>query len=683
MIFVRILIPYILGILLFYPFGQVTFRIGSGILTGLLYLFVLILNRFYLSFQVYRFKYGTGLLFIFLFFSLGTWKGIIHKEITDEKHFSHHKSKWLKGSISGEVAHKNDISRFIVNISEAIDKTKAIAVKGSLLVTLKTGSFANICHGDEIILVNKVMPIKAPQNPGEFDYQAHMAAKNIRHQVFIGQDEWIKTGFNTTNFISKFAGTLRDDQIKTYRKLIKDDEAFAIASTLILGYRADLNQDTFAAYSKTGTIHALSVSGMHVGLVYMVLNLLFRFLDKGRLQKVFKIFVICALIWFYALLTGFSPSVLRSAIMISVYIIAKTFHQQADSYNILAFTAFGLLIYSPFLVWDVGFQLSFLAVWGLIYLQPKIYHWFFFKQKWIDKLWSMMALSIAAQLTTLPLSIYYFHQFPVYFIISNLFIALPVMLLMYMGIMIFFGLHFLAPVFEHIIIWMNEGLKWIAKLPLATLEKIWISPLQMLLLSLGLFLLLYALSTFQKKILFLSLLCFLTFRLMECSKHFQIKTQKEIIFFSLQKGYATAFITGNKAFLVSDLNTGEKSFQFSIKPALDQRQVTVCHILSWDAEMQDDAFIKRHHQIRFHQFRLLLLDTFFNRRKIVNTPHFEIVLVHHHPTPALRHIQSSIHFDHLIFDSAKPSERQNFTDNIYASGYFLKKNKAYLINLNK
>ncbi|WAC42741.1 ComEC/Rec2 family competence protein [Pedobacter sp. SL55] len=142
------------------------------------------------------------------------------------------------------------------------------------------------------------------------------------------------------------------------------------------------------------------------------------------------------------------------------------------------------MVYDPFLIWDVGFQLSFLAVFGLVYYQPKIYNWLYFKNKWADKLWAAVAMSLAAQLATLPLSIYYFHQFPVYFIISNLFILIPITILMYLGIAILLvRVYFLAPIFEWIITFTNQGLKWISNLPYAGITEIWLNKWQLFLFS--------------------------------------------------------------------------------------------------------------------------------------------------------------------------------------------------------
>ncbi|RZK98297.1 MAG: ComEC/Rec2 family competence protein, partial [Pedobacter sp.] len=239
---------------------------------------------------------------------------------------------------------------------------------------------------------------------------------------------------------------MRKEQVAYYRTIIKNDEAFAVATTLILGYRADLDKATLSTYSRTGTIHALSVSGMHVGLVYLVLNWLLSMMSHSKWTSVVKMLIILTCIWFYALLTGFSPSVLRSVIMLTVFIIANSFNRNTNNYNILAFTAFSLLVYNPYLIWDIGFQLSFLAVIGLIWLQPMIQGWLDTKIGWMNKLFSVIAMSLAAQIVTFPFSIYYFHQFPVYFLIGNLFIMIPIAGIMYLGILILLlKLAFLGP----------------------------------------------------------------------------------------------------------------------------------------------------------------------------------------------------------------------------------------------
>lgn len=426
-----------------------------------------------------------------------------------------------------------------------------------------------------------------------------------------------------------------------------------MASTLILGYRADLSKETLAAYSKTGTIHALSVSGMHVGIIYIMLNWCLSFLDRNKLGKISKTLIICSLIWYYSLLTGFSPSVLRSAIMITIFIIAKQINRGNNSYNVLAFTAFILLVFNPFLIWDVGFQLSFLAVFGLVYFQPKIYKWFYFKPKWADQLWSTIAMSLAAQLATLPLSVYYFHQFPIYFVISNLFILIPITLLMYSGIAILvLRIYFVAPAFEWLINFTNDGLKWIAKLPYAGITEIWLDQWQLTLMILLIAALSIGFSTYKKNYLFIG---FLSWFILQSSLSFQkiISTkQSEVIFFSLRKNYAAAFIEGNTCILVSDLTPNDRNFEFFVKPALDKKHVDSITFIKWEEEFIASNFIKQNQQLMSKGKRILLLDETFNNQKIVNQPSFDFIWIHNSPKQKIEPLSKEIHFKALIIDAS-------------------------------
>lgn len=579
-LFLRILLPFLLGIITFYDASDPALKYIIGSLCLTTFLLLVLVNLYYKKLKAYKFKsWISGLTYTSLFL-FGAFLCILNKQCLSDSYFNSKQQSYLKVLVNDEPQLKSGILRFRGNVTKAYSYkngyTETEKIIGKLMVSIKTDSLnpVSLTYGDELIISANTTAIAPPGNPAEFDYRSWLAAQNIYHQVFLKQHQLVKLNENTGNPISAYALSLRARQVLFYRKLLKDDDAFAVASTLILGYRADLSQDTLNIYSKTGTIHALSVSGMHVGLIYIVLNWLFQCLDRSRLLKIGKVALIVVLIWFYALLTGFSPSVLRSAIMLSVYILAKSFNRQSNSYNIISFAAFCLLVYDPFLIWDVGFQLSFLAVLGLIYLQPKIQNWWYPKNKWINKLWEIMAMSLAAQLITFPLSIYYFHQFPIYFLISNLFIIIPIALLMYLGIIILLGkLEFLAPIFEWLIKFTNSGLRWIADLPLSSLSAIWISKTELWLLCIALTLFILALAGFKKRMLLVSLACFMIFQSFLAYDKLKAFHQKKTIVFNLRKNYATAFIWGQKAMVITNLNPASKEFKYFIQPALDQHKI--------------------------------------------------------------------------------------------------------------
>ncbi len=613
-----------------------------------------------------------------------------HNNALKENYFGNKNYDYLKVWVNNEPEKTNDILRFEAKVTHGYDKKQQINTIGNLLIALKVDSQNQIKldYGDELLIAAKYLPVEPAYNPAEFNFKSWLAAKNIYHQTFINQNQIIKLNQIKGNPILKYAIEVRKKQIAIYRKLIINDEAFAVASTLVLGYRTDLNKDTLLAYSKTGTIHALSVSGMHVGIIYVLLNLALFFLDNKKLLRLVKLSLIFSLIWYYALLTGFSPSVLRAAIMLSIFIVAKFFNRSSNNYNILAFTAFCLLFYNPFLIWHVGFQLSFLAVFGLIYLLPKIYKWLYLKNRMLDKLWSTIALCLAAQIATFPLSIYYFHQFPLYFIFANIFILIPIIFLMYLGITILvFKVYFLAPIFEWIINFTNNGLKWIANLPFSGINAIYINQWQLILLSLTLILFINALVNYNKKLLITAILSIFVFQSYTTFHKYQILNQKKIIFFSLRKNYATAFIEAKKAIILTDLSPEDKNYQFFIKPALDQLQITDLKHIKWENDNAVGLFIKKENQILFHNFHVLLMDNQFNYKQIKGLPKFNAIWLHENAKQQISSLHTTIIFNSLIVDATNNDYNiekfKQEADKFQIQHHILKKNNSYLIDLNE
>ncbi|MGY0037282.1 ComEC/Rec2 family competence protein [Pedobacter sp. NJ-S-72] len=406
-------------------------------------------------------------------------------------------------------------------------------------------------------------------------------------------------------------------------------------------------------------------------------------MDRKSILRWIKVIILLALIWFYALLTGYSPSVLRSAVMLSMFILAKAVHQDTDSYHILYFSAFCLLLYNPFFLWDVGFQLSYLSILGLIYLQPKLEKLITFRSFWLKKLWSLISLSVAAQVFTYPLSCYYFHQFPVYFIISNLFIALPVILLMYIGItLLMFRLYWLSPLFEWLIIFMNRGLEKIAGLPYSSINSIWYTKTELVLLCLFLFFLFAACSQKNKYLLVLSLLLFSCFQGLLAYDKIKTGQQQKIILFALNRNYAVAFISQKKAVLVTDLKPGDKTFSFHIQPALDQLKIRKITCLKWNESISMNGLIIKEHQLVFRNFRVLLLDTTLNNQKIRNKPIFDAVWIHRNAKVKISDLRQDISLKKIWVDASNKNYAiQNYLkDNINFSGsvIVLKKDKEYL-----
>lgn len=579
--FVQLLFVYIAGVVFAFHFPSLTLQHSCAVIAIMLFSGLLFLNFSYKKLKIYHYKVYWGPLFYLLLFFVAAWTCLIQIQELQTMHFAHHKAEFLKITVDDEPQLKNGLLRFKAKVIRIYQQDSSFVCIGKLLVTIpvKNDSAATITYGNVLLLPATYKMVEPPQNPGEFNYKRWLANHQVYHQLYIPPEKVFRFKQHAGHLLLAYAINLRKQQVAFFKKTLHHPDAFAVASTLILGYRADLSKETLAAYSKTGTIHALSVSGMHVGIIYIVLQHLLQFMNRATWLKICRTLLIIGLIWFYALLTGFSPSVLRSAFMLSTFIIGKTINRQSNSYNTMAFAALALLIYQPLLLFDLGCQLSFLSVFGLIYLQPLVYNLFYFKALWADKLWNYTALSTAAQLSTFPLSVYYFHQFPMLFLLSNLFILLPVSLIMYIGLLMLLGkVQILASLLEYLINLMNAGLSWIAALPYATIPSIWLRPYELILLLLLLIFGLRAFIKAKKQALFIALTAWLCLQSSLTLKQQQARHQQKTIVFKLYKHQAVAYISGQHALLYTDLNPQSAAYQYSIKPCLELYHITSLQI---------------------------------------------------------------------------------------------------------
>lgn len=211
-----------------------------------------------------------------------------------------------------------------------------------------------------------------------------------------------------------------DDRLA--RSGIKIDNVHLIGS-ISFGARDDVDKDTIQSFTNTGVIHVLAVSGMNVGLIYIVLDFLFRFLKSGRAGSFIHTLLMITGIWGYTIITGMSASILRAAVMFTFVIVGNSLRRNSNIINSLAVSAFILIAYNPAIIRDVGFQLSYAALLSIVVIQPYIYKLIFFRNMPADKVWLLLSVTFAAQLGTLPFTLLYFHQFPVYFWLANLIVV--------------------------------------------------------------------------------------------------------------------------------------------------------------------------------------------------------------------------------------------------------------------
>ena len=409
--FAHICIPFIVGLALVLVSG--TFA-NSLILVLSLFVGLLAFWKFinaksgifaYLSVYGLSFLFGSFVATLHVenqisIFQAGYKNGsLIQGEITE---ISNGNGQWNKAIVKANTLH--------------FDKKKNHTDACILVYLSKELSYLQ--KGDEVLIGAEITKIKNKNNPGEFDAEYYWKSRGIDAMAFVSSDELTWVDSNSPSFLS-YLLTGFSEYLNSVLKENLTGTDLAIAQALILGDKSLLDTETKNAFTNTGAMHILAVSGMHVGLILYLFLAIFGFFPRLLSKKQATIAIVIFL-WIYACITGLSASVLRAVLMFTVLALSQISSKQHDSINTLFFSAFILLLLNPLYVLDIGFQLSYLAMIGIFLFYPKVEKLLEVKTFILKELWQGTALGFAAQLMTTGISLFYFHQFPNYFVLSNL-----------------------------------------------------------------------------------------------------------------------------------------------------------------------------------------------------------------------------------------------------------------------
>lgn len=339
-------------------------------------------------------------------------------------------------------------------------------------------------YGDVILVKGDPQIVSSPANPEEFDYKRFLNFKNIYHQQFVRHGQVKRIGFAPESWVDHYALMTRRWADEALRGNISGDREKALASALVLGVTDGLDDELLSAYKATGTLHVLAVSGLHVGILYGLVLFMLGPLNKLKFGPWTLAVISIVILWAYAFVTGLSPSVLRAVTMFSFLAIAKPAGRHTNIYNTLAASAFCILWYDPFLIMSVGFQLSYLAVLGIVYIQPGLYNLWEPTNRVLDEIWKISCVSVAAQFSTLALGLLYFHQFPNYFLISNLFVIPGSFVVLILGLLMLATVLIqpIASALGFLLEWVIKAMNYVIfaleDLPFSLVENVYISPLQ-------------------------------------------------------------------------------------------------------------------------------------------------------------------------------------------------------------
>jgi len=401
--------------------------------------------------------------------------GALNTKLHNDRNFSDHYTNTLtiKDSINNSISFRvREIlkpskfhHKYVVDILN-IDSTKT---HGKVLLNVnKEGSEFNLKVDDVFITKTEFNEINIPLNPFQFDYKNYLKKQHIYHQLYVDDFELFLVS-NTKHTLFGYASQLRKHIQSKLKQYNFSNDEYAVINALILGQRQDISKEMYDSYAQAGAIHILAVSGLHVGIILFLLNYLLKpleFLKRGRL---YKIALIVLFLWCFAIIAGLSASVTRAVTMFTVIAIAMNLKRPINIYNTLAISIFVLLLFKPRFLFDVGFQMSYLAVIAIVVIQPHLYKLYQPKYKLDDLFWNIFTVTLAAQFGVVPISLYYFHQFPGLFFLSNLVIIpfLGVILgfgIIVIGLASFNGLpKFLFDAYSWIISNMNGFIEWVSR----------------------------------------------------------------------------------------------------------------------------------------------------------------------------------------------------------------------------
>jgi competence protein ComEC len=422
--------------------------------------------------------------------------------------------------------------------------------------------------GERIYIDQAPRIISGSTNPFEFDYKRYLERKRIYRQVYLSSGSWIRSGAKPELTPVTLAERFRLRLLTAYKNMDMGDKELHILSALTLGYKKDLEPEIKDIFASAGAMHVLAVSGLHTGIIYMIITFCFGFLNRNKAGRLIFLFIVLSILWMYVFITGLSPSVSRASLMFSFVAVGNIIRRPSNIYNTLAASAFFLLLVNPNNLFDAGFRLSYSAVFGIVFLQPRFLKIFNIRYRIVRYFWTLITVSVAAQVTTFPLSIYYFNQFPVYFWISGLFliplvtvlIPLGFFALMVSGIPLLSGM--LAGIANYLLNLLIRLLDIIEKMPMSVIN-LYFSPAQLLIIIcilISLFIFIYSEKKIHLKATLLLLIAALTVFLASRIKNL---TRKEIIVYDTDD-LVVHLITGKSNYIISENELRVESYEMDL-----------------------------------------------------------------------------------------------------------------------
>lgn len=597
----RGLLPYIFGIFLA-EFSSFTF--DNGLIYIVLSIIIIVLLLCFASVFFRTFSTFSKCLLPFLFFFVGFLNVGVKKmsfgEIESQK----------VASFSGKyVARITDFpvkkEKTVKVIAKIENPEWSCALPSAVLYLEKDSLAAHLSLNDVILVDGDFQKIAPAQNPFGFDYHSYMARKGVYYTSYIPSYNWTLLVRNQSVTIMSIAHQVQTKFSDLFSQYGLQGDEYSIITAILLGNDDTMDPQIKSNYAAAGVSHILCVSGMHVGIIFMILNFLLKPLDYSRRLSVAKSVLLLLAIWSYACITGLSPSVKRAATMFTFVTLGSLLHRHTTIYHSLFASLFILLLINPLLIFEIGFEMSYLAVFGIVIFQSRLASVYSPKTKIGTYFWGLVSVSIAAQLATFPLSIYYFGLFPNYFLLANMSVISLSFVVVVTGVALL-AVSFVPPLATAVgwllsreIKLMNWLIMSIATLPFSTTDQIPINFIQVLLLYAIIFVALFFLIK-KRTVLKYSLMSLIIIFLSSILFHkYQTGNRQQITFYHIEKMSVVGVNQGGKGMLLLDSAALTLSTWYDFNVKNHERQYSIqSELISIDSNYQSGTCRLQNHFLR-------------------------------------------------------------------------------------
>lgn len=608
----------------------------------------------------YAFNWGRGVLLYMLLAGAGALLVPLKDVRSQPRYFGkylHEKPvpDTLLVSIQEPMQERARSCKTIAAVTAVVRHRQVIPVNGSLLLYFqKSSKVNNLRCGDVVWICGTPGPIGNSGNPGAFDYRQYCAAKQLFYQAYIKTGCWRQTNHNNGTLLSRALLITRDWCVRTLQQYMGNGPESALAAALLIGYRYNLDRDMVQAYTNAGVVHIIAISGMHLALIYATLLWLLGWWPPHRLSNIAKAFIAISVLWGFALVTGAAPSVLRAAVMFTAIAIGQfVLNRYTNIYNTLAASAFLLLCYDPWLLLDAGFQLSYLAVLSIVICYKPLYSIWLVKHKWLNKVWEAVALTLAAQLFTIPVCLYYFHQFPNWFLPANLLIVTLSTIILY-GLIALLAVspwpalaHYVGAGVKYLTAAMNRLVVFIEHLPYAVTGNIYM-PLYAAICAYVIIAGLVAvwLRKWPKGWL-LALYAGLGWAAMDAANAIQAANRRTLVIYNVPAYTGIDVIVGGKLQFAGDTALLQND-------SLRNRYIQPTRLVYGVAEQAPRSLARRDAFISLGHTGMMIVDSSWRPFVPAKKLRVDYILLSHHPRLSISQLKNMFTCKMIIFDASNP-----------------------------